>query len=74
VLNSSDNEKLLINNILSVSSSQSQLKYQSNHIDSHKEENGHNNNTEKDEESNNEKLISNLQSKIKNELEEQEKE
>jgi hypothetical protein len=65
-----NNEKLLINNNLSVGSSQSHLKHQSNDADSHRGEFSHSKNTEeKDEGLDIEHLKPELKSKIKEELE-----
>ena len=72
-VNSNNGEKLLTNNIISIGSSQSQLKYQDNVDYLHKGENRHSKNTGEGELSN-EKLISNLKIQIKDELEKQEKE
>ena len=70
-VNSSDNEKLLTNNILSVSSSQSQVKYQNSIDDSYKRENPHNKSTK--EELDMKHIKPNLKEQIKYELEEHEK-
>ncbi|HET9807292.1 MAG TPA: hypothetical protein VFP49_10315 [Nitrososphaeraceae archaeon] len=70
-VNSSNKEKLLTNNILSVGSSKYQVKYQDNVDYLHKGENSHSKNTDELE---NENIKSDLKIKIKEELEKSDRE